>query len=55
MITPTRLNREEAYRAVTTDGVLNNEAVIVEVVATLFARIDRLIELCLDINSDTPS
>lgn len=55
MITPTPLQREQAYRAVTTDGVLNDEAVVVQVVAELYARIDRLIDACLEINPDTPS
>ena len=51
-MTPTGLQREMAYRAVTTNGVLNQEEVIVEVVATLFARIDRLIDVCLDLDPD---
>lgn len=39
MNTPTALQREQAYLAITKDGVLLNEAILVEIVATLLARI----------------
>lgn len=41
---PTPLQRTQAYLAITKDGVLHNEAILVEIVATLLARIDNLID-----------
>lgn len=37
--TPTQKQREQAYLAITKDGVLLSEAILVEVVATLLARV----------------
>ncbi len=48
-LTPTSVQRTQAYLAITKDGVLQNEAILVEIVATLLARLDNLVDASTEI------